>query len=67
MNGHIVLRVELQSSMEAVYIYLKFSTGSRRQSNNNNSKRRLEEQTARSMWLSSISLKEQIFPLTLMC
>lgn len=29
MNGHIVLRVELQSSMEAAYIYLKSSTGTR--------------------------------------
>lgn len=65
MNGHIVLRAELQSSMEAVYIYLQFSTWPRKQSNNNNS--RLERQTARNMWLSNILVEEQIFPLTLMC
>lgn len=58
--------VELQSSMEAAYIYLKSSMWSRKQSNNNNSKRRLGGQTAKSIWLSNILMEEQIFPLTLM-
>lgn len=61
MNGHIVLRVELQSSMEAVHIYLNFSTWLREKSNNNISKRRLEGQTARNMWLSNVLVEEQIF------
>lgn len=61
MNGQAVLRAQLQSTMEATYVYLKFSVQYKpaRQP-------ALEGQTARNTGLSNILSKEQDLPLALM-
>lgn len=68
MDGQMVLRVQLQSGMEAVYIDLRSYPCNTwgKQGNDNNSKR-LEGQTARNTCLSSNLLKEEHFPVTRMC